>query len=178
MATAHHALVSILQSSIKSPFATQHDAAQPLFQFYKVRLKECCTFFEWRLCLFQFYKVRLKAGIWYASNVSPLFQFYKVRLKESGRKWTKWPQKVSILQSSIKSPRLRRVFGGRHQFQFYKVRLKDYPVLRGCSRFYVSILQSSIKRLSVRKTRQEIIEFQFYKVRLKAHSGAVSRFCF
>ena len=52
--------ISILQSSIKTRYRNAKNGFMPLFQFYKVRLKQNGTVGTLSLILFQFYKVRLK----------------------------------------------------------------------------------------------------------------------
>ena len=126
--------------------------------------------------VFQFYKVRLKLEAQAGRAGGRAFQFYKVRLKQVVRQPYHQLDKISILQSSIKTPLEVVVYGQPLLFQFYKVRLKP-PPLASLSRFWLFQFYKVRLKLSALVCNCSIPQFQFYKVRLK-HFKALYSFFF
>ena len=117
-------IISILQSSIKTPSRPASTWRRSIFQFYKVRLKQF-TFGDFSVEVsFQFYKVRLKPRTGEAAHGVVRFQFYKVRLKQirrhgEGQGWSRFQlYKVRLKRSAV------TVRAAANWFQIYKVRLK------------------------------------------------------
>ena len=57
------------------------------------------------------------------------FQFYKVRLKRRAKRGINVRNRISILQSSIKTEIENTSLSGHPVFQFYKVRLKQSSLI-------------------------------------------------
>ena len=123
--------------------------------------------------LFQFHLVRLKVFNLSESHKMSVFQFHLVRLKAKETFGGFQLFRISIPFSTIKSQRIRYLYGIRDEFQFHLVRLK---VICSTPNTRSTIFQFHLVRLKAHMCRYlgGSILFQFHLVRLKG----TGRCCF